>query len=239
TTYYAESGHLPLIADLLFTAPSAGTYVCEVRAWTASTASDTYFLTATAVGTWLEISAADQSGAQWWANPECSSRGTSPTCTYIGPWSSDPAWVFYRDGTPVLKWRAADDARAVRALANVTLTTCYKNTASCQNSTVEPHMKTRGTDSVVDARFQLAQLDPAGRTCHLHSTPMSRLSIRDDAHHYAAYFSLPDIPDDPSCGTRQFIMRVHIKYVSGNPVTIDGRQSSTQLTHGIAMNLTD
>ncbi|MFF5101040.1 hypothetical protein [Streptomyces sp. NPDC000134] len=235
---YADPGHLPLYADLLFTAPSAGTYTCGVHAWTASSASSTYHLTATADNTWMEISNTDQRGARWWANPTCSSDGTSPTCSYVGPWTSTPAWVFYTDGTPVYKWAAAADATAVEALANVTLTTCYRNTASCQSSSVVPHEQPRGTNSVVDTRFEVIQLDTTAHTCKVHSTPTTRRTIRDDAHHYATYFSLAGLPIDPACGTRQFIMRVYVKHVSGNPVKIDGLQGATQLTHGIAMNLT-
>lgn len=235
TTYYAIDGHLPLYADLLFTAPTAGTYTCGVYGWTASSATDSYYLTAVASSTWLEVSNTNQQGSRWWQNPACDSRGTLSTCTYVGAGTST-AWVFYTDGTPVYKWNAASTATAVQALANLTLTTCYTGTGSCKSS-IDAYEKPRGTNAVVDVRFEVIQLDTTAHTCRLTSTTTSRKTIRDDAHHYAAYFALSNIPIDSTCGTRSFIMRIYVKYVSGNPLKIDGVQGTTSLTNGIAMNL--
>jgi len=233
TTYYAIPGHLPLYADLLFTAPVAGTYTCGVYAYTASSASSTYHLTAVAGGsTFIEISNTNQVGSRWWQNPPCNSTGTSSTCTYLGAGTA-PEWVFYSDGTPVYQWTAASDATAVQALANVTVTTCYVGTGSCDTTGQLP----RGTNAVVDFRFEVIQLDPTAHTCRITATTTSRRSIRDDAHHYAVFLALPSIPIDASCGTRRFIMRVFVDHVSGNPIKIDGVQGTTALTHGIAMNL--
>lgn len=235
TTYYAIDGHLPLYADLLFTAPAAGTYTCGVYGWTASSATSSYYLTAVANSTWLEVSDTNQQGSHWWQNPACDSNGTYSTCTYLGAGTST-AWVFYTDGTPVYKWAAASNATGVQALANMTVTTCYAGTASCKSS-IDPYEKPRGTNSVIDVRFEVIQLDATAHTCRLTSTTTSRRTIRDDAHHYTAYFSLSNIPVDSTCGTRNFIMRVYVKHVSGNPIKIDGVQGSTSLTNGIAMNL--
>lgn len=235
TTYYAIAGHLPLYADLLFTAPTAGTYTCGVYGWTASSATSSYHLTAVSGSTWIEISNTPQAGARWWENPACSSDGSSSGCRYVWPGSS-PVWVFYNDGTAVHKWTAASTATTVEALADLTLTTCYLNTGSCQNSTVIPKEKARGTNAVVDLRFEVIQLDATAHTCRINTAGTVRRTIRDDAHHYAAYFSLGSIPIDPSCGTRQFIMRIYVTSVSGQPVKIDGRQNATSLTNGIMMN---
>lgn len=235
TTYYAIDGHLPMYADLLFTAPSAGTYTCGVYGWTASSNVTDYHLTAVADSTWLEIGNSNQPGSHWWQNPACDSHGTYSTCTYVGAGTST-AWVFYTDGTPVYKWLAASNATAVQALANITVTTCYSGTASCKDS-IAGYEKPRGTNSVVDFRYEVIQLDTTAHTCRLTSTTTSRRTIRDDAHHYTAYFSLTNIPIDSSCGTRYFIMRIYVTYVSGNPIKIDGVQGTTSLTNGIAMNL--
>lgn len=233
TTYYAVPGHLPLYADLLFTAPAAGSYTCGLYGYTSSGNSSSYHLTAVAADTWLEVSDADQPGAHWWQNPTCNSTGTSGTCTYVGTSNSD-AWVFYDDGTPVYKWTAASGATAVTALANLELTTCYTGTGSCDSRAV-PYEKPLGTNSTVDLRFEFVQLDTTAHTCRINASTTSRRTIQDNAHHYAAYFSLSNIPIDASCGTRTFIMRVYVGYVSGNPVKIDGTQS-VSLTNGIAMN---
>ncbi|MFC7529680.1 hypothetical protein [Actinoplanes sp. GCM10030250] len=233
TTSYATPGHLPLYADLLFTAPSAGTYTCGLYAYTASTSQTGYHLTAVAGDTWLEVSDTDQAGARWWQNPACNSVGSSSTCTYIGA-GTPTAWVFYSDGTPVYKWNAAAGATSVQALANLELTTCYTGTASCTG--VDAYEKARGTNSVVDVRYEVIQLDTTAHTCRTTSTAESRKTIRDDAHHYVVNFALSGIPVDPSCGTRNFLMRIYVEHVSGNPIKIDGMQS-TSLTNGIMMNV--
>ncbi|GAB2921670.1 hypothetical protein GCM10027280_06070 [Micromonospora polyrhachis] len=238
TTSYAIDGHLPLYADLLFTAPAAGTYTCGVYGYTASSASSSYHLTAVPGSTWLEMSDTNQAGSHWWQNPVCNSTGTSSTCSYIGAGTST-VHVFYNDGTPVYKWTAAPDATAVQSLANLTVTTCYLNTASCQRSSVAPYQKARGTNAVIDARLEVIQLDPTAHTCRNTATATTRHTIRDDAHHYAAYFRLPQVTIDPTCGTRMFIMRIVVTHISGQPVKIDGLQGTSALSHGIAMNLFD
>ncbi|WP_405390866.1 hypothetical protein OG596_25200 [Streptomyces sp. NBC_01102] len=234
TSTYAIPGHLPIYADLLFTAPTAGAYTCVLYGSAYSTLPGSYYLTAVTDSTWLEVSDSDQKGAQWWQNPACESADTAGSCTYVGDGATDPdAWVFYDDGTPVHQWKADTSATAVTAQANVELTTCYKGTASCADGMDKYE---RGTNAVVDTRFEFVQLDTAGHTCRTHSSA-SRKTIGDDGHHYVAYFSLPSMSIDTTCGTRTFIMRVYIKHVSGQTVKIDGVQNgATSLTNGIAFN---
>jgi len=235
TDTYAVPGHLPLYADLLLTAPAAGTYTCGLYGSAYSSLSGEYHLTAVANSTWLEVSGSDQTGAGWWQNPACESADSGGNCTYVGSGSADPdAWIFYDDGTPVQKWQASPSVSSVAAQANVELTTCYNGTASCATAM---HRYPRGTNAVVDTRFDFIQLDTTGHACRTSSTETSRRTITDDGHHYAAYFSLPDVPVDPSCGTRTFILRVYVKHVSGQTVKIDGVQSGvTSLTNAIAFN---
>ncbi|MEV4539553.1 hypothetical protein AB0J82_37845 [Asanoa sp. NPDC049518] len=236
-TAYAIQGHLPIYADLLFTAPVAGTYTCGVYGLTATSGSTSYHLTAVAGSTWVEVSDTDQVGARWWQNPACDSAGTLSTCSYIGAGTST-VHVFYNDGTPVYKWTPAPTATAVQALANMTVTTCYQNTASCKRPSVASYQKPRGTNAVIDTRLELIQLDATQHTCRTAATTTTRSTIRDDAHHYVIYYSLPRVTIDPTCGTRTFILRVVATHVSGQPVKIDGVQNTTTvLTHGIAMNL--
>ncbi|TDD28992.1 hypothetical protein E1287_31760 [Actinomadura sp. KC06] len=234
TTSYAIPGHLPIYADLLFTAPSAGTYTCSLVASTYSTIGSDYRLTAVRNSTWLETSDVDQVGARWWQNPACESADTNGACTYVGAGEADPsAWVFYSDGTPRYKWQAHPAATAVEARANLMLTTCPRGTASCADR-MENH--DRGTNAVVALRFEFIQLDTTAHACRTHQQATQK-TITDDAHHYVTYFSLAAIPIDPACGTREFLMRIYVKHVSGQTVKIDGVQSgSTSLTNGIAFN---
>ncbi|MFF8963903.1 hypothetical protein ACF1BK_14295 [Streptomyces globisporus] len=234
TTSYAKPGHLPLYADLLFTAPAAGVYTCVLQGTAYSTLPGTYHLTAVAGSTWLETDDADQRGAHWWQNGACESADTAGGCTYVGDGSAGPdAWIFYNDGTPVHKWQAHPDAVTVSAQANVELTTCYQGTASCASAM---HAYPRGRNAVVHTRFELVQLDAADRTCRTHRFAADR-TITDDAHHAVGYSKLSGIPIDEACGSRSFLLRVYVKHVSGQTVKVDGVQSGvTSLTNGMAFN---
>ncbi|MEV8455544.1 hypothetical protein AB0467_28370 [Streptomyces sp. NPDC052095] len=234
TTTYATPGHLPLYADLLFTAPSTGTYTCVLQGTAYSSLPGSYHLTAVANNTWLETDDTDQTGARWWQNPACESDDSAGACTYVGGGAARrDAWVFYDDGTPVYKWQAHPDAISVSAQANLELTTCYQATASCAKAM---QVYPRGENAVVDARFEFIQLDATGHTCRTHSAT-ARRTITDDAHHAVGYSSLIGIPIDSSCGTRTFLLRIYVKHVSGQTVKIDGLQSGiTSLTNGIAFN---
>ncbi|RAS22152.1 hypothetical protein BCL80_1242 [Streptomyces avidinii] len=234
TTTYATPGHLPLYADLLFTAPAAGTYTCVLQGTAYSSLPGSYHLTAVASNTWLESDDTDRTGARWWQNPACESDDSAGACTYLGGGAARPdAWVFYDDGTPVYKWQAHPDAVSVSAQANLELTTCYQGTASCAASM---EVYPRGKNAVVDARFELVQLDSTGHACRTNSVT-ARRTITDDAHHAVGYSFLTDVPIDPACGTRTFLLRIYVKHVSGQTVKIDGIQSgATSLTNGIAFN---
>jgi hypothetical protein len=234
TTTYATPGRLPLYADLLFTAPSAGAYTCVLQGTAYSSLPGSYHLTAVAGNTWFETDDTDRTGAHWWQNPACESDDSAGACTYVGSGAARPdAWVFYDDGTPVHKWQAHPDAVSVSAQANLELTTCYQGTASCAAAM---EVYPRGKNAVVDVRFEFIQLDPTGHTCRNHSVA-ARRTITDDAHHAVGYSSLADVPIDPACGTRTFLLRVYVKHVSGQTVKIDGLQSGvTSLTNGIAFN---
>ncbi|MGW5292094.1 hypothetical protein [Streptomyces bacillaris] len=234
TVTYATPGHLPLFADLLFTAPADGTYTCVLQGTAYSSLTGSYHLTAVAGKTWLEADDGDRVGAGWWQNPACESADSGGACTYVGtgPARRD-AWVFYDDGTPTRRWQAHPDAVSVSAQANLELTTCYHGTASCATA-MQAHP--RGKNAVVDARFEFIQLGTTGHACRTHSTT-ARRTVTDDAHHAVGYSFLTGLPVDPACGTRDFLLRIYVKHVSGQTVKIDGVQSGvTSLTNGIAFN---
>lgn len=238
---YPVTGHLVLFVDLLLHVDSPGTYECGLYAKTSAGQSvGTYNLAAVTGGkTWLEISDSHQPAAQWWENPVCNSDGTSPTCTYIGKGQPDDAFVFYNDGTPQIKWAPIDGVRYVDALANVTVTTCYVKTGSCDPDRVpNSDRKDRdpGTASVVAFQLQVIQLDrDNSHACLTKSSAVQTIKVLDDAHHYTAYLSVPEVKVEASCGGR-FLLRVHVEHISGSPVKIDGQQGDTSLTSGIMMN---
>ncbi|GLW33127.1 hypothetical protein [Actinoplanes regularis] len=235
---YKDTGHLPLYVDMLFVAPAAGTYLCGLYGLTdVSNATDYHLAVVTGGKTWLQVSAEDQPGANWWRGPACSSSGDSVSCTYLGTSAKADTFVFYNDGSTPVKWRHAPGATAVQALANVTVTTCYKGTKSCAGVPESERLaRTATSSSSVSFRMDVIQLDAAGsHTCRLTQTTPVTNKISDEAHHYVTYLSLPSVPVDSSCGD-QFLLRVYVKHLSGSPIKIDGQQS-TSLTNGIMMNL--
>ncbi|MGD7787621.1 hypothetical protein ACQCX2_04795 [Propionibacteriaceae bacterium Y1700] len=232
---YKITGRLPIYADALLTAPAAGTYTCALEAWTASSVISDYHLTAVANDTWLQTSDTDQVGAYQWTNPACDSQGTLASCTYLGA-GTDTSFLFYDDGTPRHVWTASSSATSVDVAASYTLTTCYTNTSSCKNESIKPYQKPSGSVvTVMDATLQLIQLDATNHTCHT-TTNKIRATISDPAHHYAISQTLGSIPIRSDCGSRDFLVRVQLDHISGQPVKVDGQQSSAALATAIIKN---
>jgi hypothetical protein len=239
TTSYATDGHLPLLADLLFTAPSSGSYQCGLYGKTAASSTPSYHLTAVAGGsTWLKVSQTDQVGAHWWQNRACNSTGSSSTCSYIGPGQPDTAFVFYETGAPHDQWTVGSQTTEAEALANITMTTCYRLTSSCDRVAEADRLpRAPGSHSVVNVQLQVLQMTADGsHTCNTTTTAMSSRTILDDAHHYTANLALPRVAVRTDCG-RRFMLRVYVNHVSGSPVKIDGLQGAASLSNGIMMNL--
>lgn len=237
---YAEPGHLPLYVDLLVSVETAGTYRCGLYAKTSGNVSGGYNLAVVTGGqSWLEISDSPQYGADRWENPVCGSTGSEPSCTFVGPSNKD-SFVFYDDGTPKKKWTRAAGTSAVEALANVTVTTCYQGTSSCDGIPAGdqlPRPTGGSSKSVISFRLDVLQLDVAGsHTCKTTQSPVETNNITDNAHHYTAYLSIPNVAVDKTCGDT-FMMRVYVKHISGSGIKIDGQQGATSLTNGIMMNL--
>lgn len=232
---YAITGRLPLYADSLLTAPTAGTYTCALEAWTASSATSTYHLTAVADDTWLQVSDTDQVGAQQLTNPACDSKGTLPTCTYLGA-GTDTMWLFYSDGSPSQTWAASSTAASVDVAASYTVTTCPIGTASCQQSAIAPYQQPRGSvNTVVTATLEVIQLDATRHTCSTTRTATTA-TISDAAHHFAFSQTLSAVPIRSDCGSRDFVVRVRIDRVSGQPLKIDGVQGTTALATAVVKN---
>jgi|GEM_PF-4574073 len=232
---YKITGRLPLYADALLTAPSAGTYTCAMEAWTASSATSNYHLTAVANDTWLQISDIDQTGAQQLTNPACDSKGTFASCTYLGA-GTNTMWLFYSDGTPAQTWAASATATGVDVAASYTVTTCPTGTASCQQSFLAPYQKPSGSvNTVVTATLEVIQLDATRHTCATTSTSTTA-TVSDAAHHFAFSQTLSAVPIRSDCGSRDFVVRVRIDRVSGQPLKIDGTQNTTALATAVVKN---
>jgi hypothetical protein len=210
-------------SSLLLTAPTTGTYHCRLMAYNGST--NTAF-TALPGSTWLQMSDADETGAQSWTNPPCDSPGTLPTCLYLGPGQArSSAFLLDDDGTPRRVWTAAANATAAAATANVELTTCG-HTASCGGRRGD------ASGSTIDSHLEAVQLNSAGQPCRTTSTAELTNFIGNTPHHYNIQYQLANIPIESSCGTRDFILRVAVQWRSGNVVKIDGFRPEPQYPSG-------
>jgi hypothetical protein len=255
---YPMQGHLVLYPSLLFTAPMAGTYVCQLRG---NSGGDP--LTAVARSfqgsdtTWLRVSAANDVGAAWWQGDNCDewgdtdgtvhAAGSPPSyCMYLqGATHQQQVYVFDNNGSPPQQvWAAANDAAFVDASANLMVTTCYSGTNSCTNGN-----KSGDDGTVVASHLELIQLNAAGETCNVTQSPDQVSTVGTRAHHYMIYYKLLTVPVYPRCGSGDltssrvsklgvrppfapylFKLRISVKYMSGSPVKIDGYE----FTHAFA-----
>jgi hypothetical protein len=226
--YVPTQGTLTLDAALLFTAPSADTYTCELIGYDGDPVDD-YLIAIKGgsrfqgTGSWLEISSSDEVSSSWWQNQICESnpereiqQGRDDLCTYIGG-SGAPSYAnIFVPVTPHV-WEAPGNATAANASATVELTTCYHGTGSCRS--------THWGDShgaTVSTYLAFVQLDAHSQVCSYHQTNQVSYNISDEAHHFMISYYLGEVPISPTCGSRRFVLWVYIADVSGNPVKIDG-----------------
>jgi hypothetical protein len=249
---YPWPGQLALYPSLLFKAPMAGKYVCRLMA-----DADGNALTAVArdydgfSDTWLQVSAANDAGASWWQNLPCDAKGDSvptPTngnssCLYLGGASGQKEVnVFDNDGSPQMLWEAASDAAFVEASDSLLLTTCYYGTKSCTTENSESWWNQFVNDpggTVVDSHLELIQLNSAGGECKVATSLEERSMVGNAPHHYMIYHTLLDVPVYPECGSHLFKLRMPVKWVSGNPVKVDGSSNgggASAFTHAFAIN---
>ena len=236
-----------LYPSLLFTAPSAGTYKCQLAAGTGDDKDSKYHATAVAFaagsnpaldGTWLQASSSNELGAQWWQNPDCDSEGNQPTCSYVGGSNRPEMWIFQNDGTPLDFWEAARNATAASVTATVELTTCYRHTLSCKDD-----HEGSSDGSTVSTHLELVQLTGDGLgICRVNSSPDVTYAISGNAHHYSIPYELDNVPISATWGSRRSQVYIDIKQVSGNPVKIDGTRPGLEPetdeaeTHAFAFN---
>jgi hypothetical protein len=143
------------------------------------------------------------------------------------------SYVFYNDGSPVKLWQAASSAAFVDASATLEVTTCYDGTKSCSDG------NRGGSDgTVVDSHLELIQLNSTLGVCKVTQSRDIKSTVGNHPHHYPIYHSLAAVPVYPDCGSRQFMLRMLVKHVSGNPVKIDGTTPDgvASFTHAFAIN---
>ncbi|MFE9500831.1 hypothetical protein [Streptomyces collinus] len=240
-TSFAQTSLLPgntdrLLPRLLFTAPATDTYTCMLVASTSPEDTVVY----SAQNTFLSISNHAPSGSHWWQNPVCESAGEAPSCTYIGGDNRTPFFdVFSMDedaeGRVPYTWTAASGTDEISARANLALTTCGA-TNSCNFGKITGKFD----NSTVRSYLQVTQLDAQGRPCKITRTANSEDVIKDKPHHYNIPYTLDNIPVFAECGSRKFQLLVHLQWISGNVVKIDGtspdKYPSVSTTNGFLYN---
>ncbi len=174
-------------------------------------------------------------GASWWQNLDCdewgdygpaTSKRPASWCLYLdGASNLQQLYVFDNDGSPPKVWEAPSDAAFVDASDSLMLTTCYYGTGSCTSDNSESwwtHLVDNPIGTVVDSHLELTQLNSTGGVCNLTQSPEERSTVGNAPHHYMIYHSLSAVPVYPECGSRQFKLRISVKYISGNPIKEDG-----------------
>ncbi len=253
---YPVKGHLVLQPLLLFTAPKTGTYTCQLTATKGTTGDPAPGVHLTALGrvngdptTWLEVSGKAADTGRAFQDPSCDANGdTTPTaandfsaCLYLaGASNLKQIYVFDNgsdgDGSEAQVWFAPPETAFVDASASIMLTSCHYKTSSCPSDDSQSlwnYLEEAGTvnGGTVDTHLELIQLDPDGKPCMTSQTPEERWFVGNVAHHNMHYFSLSNVPVYPCNGSRQFKMRISVKYVTGVPLKLDGYS----WTHGFVV----
>jgi hypothetical protein len=247
---YPEIGVYLAKPSLLFSAPTTQRYTCGIYALS-TLPSLTVIAADDSLGpaTWLQVSSAGED-ASWWQNSFCDMYGnTVPTpqnnysqCLYLGGGSGQQdVYEFDNDGSPNHSWVPVDsDAAFISAQDSLLVTTCYYGTHSCTSDNSEGWWTSFWDDpggTRVLSHLELIQLDNFGNFCKVSQSPDEITWVGNAPHHYMIYHSLNDVPVYPECGSRQFKLRMYVRYLSGNPLKIDGSSyggGATAFTHAYA-----
>jgi len=196
---------------LLFTAPLSGTWKCYLFAISIVSTSTKPTMTVLASGrTYLDMSDGDHDSSQMW-------QGSAPASMYMGPKSGeDNAQYILSSSFQALPALAG---RTIYGAADVAITTCYANTASCPSL----HWGTSGS-TTIDTRVVMSRLRSDGTVCAVTYAPSSgytRTTISNATHHLkidnGGYAS-----NAPVAGcTSRFAIKLYIAWISGNPFQLE------------------
>lgn len=223
----SAAGDLVLTESMLFTAPHAGTFQCQLRANTSDGPRSDYVMTALRASTWLQISSTGEVGTKSWADHSCRSNGDN--CIFLGASRDAKAVTLVPDSLDGSTWTAAPDATTFDAVGNFEITSCPNGTSSCP----KPQWGDGGvlgvnrtTTSQVFVYLAFRQVYPDGSMCRLNQAPdpvnAGYYYIPNAVHHLMANFHVT-APIASTCGgSRQFVPVLFVQWVSGNPVKIDG-----------------
>jgi hypothetical protein len=115
-------------------------------------------------------------------------------------------------------WTAPEGQNRFDLVGDIEYTNCYNTYHACNTT------PGNGNQSVVQSRLQALQLGADGGVCRTTSTPYSRLVVSWAVHHRKQSHRLDNIPVSGAAGcSRRFRLKVHTRWVSGNPMMTELR----------------
>lgn len=227
-----DAGEVVLVESLLFTAPRAGTFPCQIKSLVSDGARTDFHGTAaksgrpfTANGTWLKISSADEVGSHVWDSDSCNSTGDDPGCVYLGGPGDQLAFHMFVDGVQRDIWTAPNDTSTVDVVGNIRVTSCPKGSRSCRpdqwgDGGIFGIGKTKYAQFTSYLTFN--QLYPDGSLCRLHFADGGGVTYLENSVHHEALSYHATVPVSPNCGgSRNFAPEGVILWQDGNPIKID------------------
>lgn len=194
---YTGQERAVLRARYIFTAPAAGTYQCEmlVRVAYPSTLRPPADVLLRGSGTSLEVRPAPGWARHKYQELERVIRRNRP---------SDLA---------VMSWTPPDSVSRFDLTGDIEYTNCYNTYHACNT------VPSNGNQSVVESRLQALQLATNGGYCRVTSSASRRLVVSWAVHHRKTYHRLHNISVSGAAEcTRRFRLKVHTRWVSGNPM---------------------
>lgn len=235
--YPATGGNLTLAVRYLFTAPTAGTYECKLKARSkpgaGADSSDNLTLLPGSSNTLISVVAAAAGSTAWGTENDYKDKYYDPAASdeavHLGPGLAAGTEEY---ALRTSRWLGSADE--VTAVGDIEMTVCYDHTGSCP-SYAWGALAIKDAGSTVDTRLLVQQMPDATSStpCAVAYDPPTgyrRTVIHSAAHHQKIYHQISNLPLNPACGSsRYFIDKVEVKWVSGNPVRIEPSNYSTNI----------
>jgi hypothetical protein len=237
----SAAGELALYESLLFTAPYAGTFECQIQAQTSDGDRTSYYMTVksggqfTTTGTWLHFSSANEVGSHQWSSYFCNSPGDNqyPDCVYLGGPGDPYVFHVFEDrpphsdpNVPVREtWTAATGTTSVDIVGTFQVTSCPSGGSSCIPAQRGDGGINRPRYAEIISFLEFNQLYPDGSVCRIHQSYDPDTGgwyyIDNDVHHLPIRYHV-SATVSPNCGgSRQFAPVLWVQWVGGNPVKLD------------------
>lgn len=206
----------------------------------------------TTYGTWLEVSAQNEVGAQEvQSTPLCNPAGTAPSCVYLGgsarlrnpaglrnPTAEDVPWQLPNGTNNVWTWTAADDATSIDGVATFQITSCTHRTGSCSRGELGHDIHSahcifsKCENAFGYSVLDIDQLYPGMSVCVQNWAYSEKSSGGrvfqsysfdiSNEQHHLPLYYHISAPIQPCGGSRMFHVILYIRWTDGNAVKVDG-----------------